>query len=208
MNRLASRSLSLKLSWALTLAVLLVSASASADATERGDTLARDTTASERWYFGWLAFLAAATGVNGALWATADDAGVRAQARVGTVVSGIGLVARALFAPPSLLASPPYADELLTRRADAERFGRSVFAHVGGVLLNGAGGLYLWLHDDSPARAAVLFGSGVIVSEIMIWTQPTIAMDAESSPAPAHASIGVAPLLLKRGAGLSLSVTY
>lgn len=209
MNRLVSRSLSL--TCALTLAILLVTTSASADATERDATLTRDTTASQRWYFGWLAFLTAATAVNGTLWATADDAGVRAQARVGTVVGGIGLVARVLVVPPSLFASPPYADDLLTRRADAERFGRSVLAHVGGVLLNGAGGLYLWLHDDSPARAAILFGSGVLVGEIMIFTQPTIAMDAaESSPANALAKVrvDVAPMLLKRGAGLSLSVTY
>jgi hypothetical protein len=224
MNRSVARS-----SWfasvraqTLAMAFVLASSSASALPTDAvgasnangatnandAETLARDTAASQRWYFGWLSFLAVATGVNGALWATTDDASVRAHARMGTLIGGVGLVARAILAPPSLFSSTPEGD-LLARRASAERFGRSAFAHLGGVLLNGAGALYLWLHDDLPARAAFLFGSGVLVSELMIFTQPTAAMDAvDARPKQARMKLDVAPLILKSGAGLSFSIVY
>ena len=206
---------------ALSVALVVVPSRGAAAAESDAHTLARDSTLNKRWYFGWLAFLGAATGVNATLWATSGDPDQRAQARMGTIIGGIGIVAQGVFAPPALLATLPEVDpdasdaersaalaaraDLLARRADAEAFGRSVLAHLGGIVLNGAGGLYLWLHDDLPARAAFLFGSGVLVSELIIWTQPTTAMTAHER---ARVDVSVAPLVLKGGAGLSIAITY
>lgn len=212
----------LRLALVLALTLAAVTTRGAAAAETEPDTLARDSTLNKRWYFGWLAFLGAATGVNATVWATSGDPDQRAQARMGTIIGGIGIVAKGIFAPPSLLGTLPEVDpnasdaersaalaaraDLLVRRADAEAFGRSIFAHLGGIALNGAGGLYLWLHDDVPVRAAFLFGSGVLVSELMIWTQPTTAMTARRGTA--RVRIDVAPLVLKGGAGASFAITY
>lgn len=138
---------------------------------------------------------------------------------MGTVVGSIALLATTALPPRCLFASPGAFDpgdseadrsrilaataEKIERCAAAERFGQSILAHLGGILLNGTAAVYLWRHDHLPLGALYQLTSGLVVGEIRIWTQPTVARDAASAgltrPTPG-ATLGLWPVV---GAGFA-----
>ena len=163
-------------------------------------TLARDASASKLWYFGWTAFYVGSTGVQLAVALAADDAGLRADARVGTVKSGLGLLGTVILPPPAIFFSPctesekatPEAlaacrarqDERLDDAAKAERFGRSFLAHFAAFAVNIGGGVYSWIVDDRRAPAIIGTLVGIGLGELQILTRPTIARDVQIGFAP------------------------
>jgi hypothetical protein len=153
-------------------------------------TLESDRDASRLWYFSWTSFYIVATSVNVAVAFAASDPGLRADARVTAVTSGIGLVFTAALPPPSLFYSPCAAqhdasDACLARQrarlastAADERLATSWLAHVGGAAVNVGAGVYSWFHDDRRATAVLATVVGLAVGELQIWTRPTIARDS------------------------------
>lgn len=157
-------------------------------------TLERDRDATRLWYFGWSAIFAVATGANVAAAFAFDDAGLRADARVGAVKSGLGFVSTIVLPPPSLFYTPcsdaerataegrarcaARQNERLRDAADLERLGRSWLPHVASVAVNLGGLAYSWLHDNRLVEGILASVVGLAVSEAKIFTQPTTARDA------------------------------
>lgn len=104
----------------------------------------------------------------------------------------------------------------LERAARSERRGRSVLKHTMVVLVNAAAGLVLGLGFDRWGQAALTAGSGIVVGEIMIWTQPMRSVDAwrryqagELGAPVASGDWMVTPVVMQGGgAGLGLSVSF
>ncbi len=163
---------------------------------------------SRLWYYGWLSAYSASTIAQGVVWGATTDAPLRAGARVGTVTSAIGVISTLVMPTPfvnaaSRLRRAPaatpleradkakLAEALLASSAEAQRDGRSVWMQLGGLLVNGGAGLYLWLHDDQAAQGALAFAGGMAVCELQIFTQPMGAARA----AVDRASVWVVPTL-------------
>ncbi len=159
---------------------------------------------AQAWWTAWLFGLSAAAALQ-----TAAALGVERDApvlQVGAVRAAVGAASVVLvplpaaFAPGALRALPEgtgperitklkAAEEWLRRSARVERLGKSWVPRVGGLLLNGAGSLWLWLHEQRRGAALLSFGVGFLVGEAKIYTQPTAAIEAEErllvEPSPA-----------------------
>jgi hypothetical protein len=174
-----------------------------------------------------MSLFAANLGVQATLWGTSSDPDRVARARVGTIVGGIGFVVTTAIPPPCLFVSPGKITESDTedqrkqivaatsagvdRCAAAERFGKSWLAHLGGWLLNGAASLYLWRHDGLPQGAAFQLVSGLVVGELRIWTQPSVAMDAAAAGQVGRitgARVGVWPVASPEFTGLRVGGAF
>ena len=157
-------------------------------------TLDAEEAPSRRWYWGWLGGYAAATTAQTVFAFALHDDALRAGSRVGAVKSGLGMVALLVFplstafSPSRLRAMPETtvtdrhakaraAEIALREAADDQRFGRSFIPHAAAVVVNAAGSIYLWRHDDLPVPAIESFLLGMIVAEIQIFTRPTGARD-------------------------------
>ncbi len=168
--------------------------------------LYEDASASQLWYFGWSGLYAATAGAQLTVALVATDPGLRADARVGTVKSGLGFIGTMALPPPAIFFSPCTASEKATPAAlsaclarqearlddaaKAERFARSILPTIASVAVNVGAGLYLWLHDDRLASAIVSTVVGIAVSQLQIATRPTIARDFRIGFAP-HPGGGV-----------------
>jgi hypothetical protein len=168
---------------------------------------------AQAWWTAWLFGLSAAAALQ-----TAASLGVEHDApvlQIGALRAAVGAASVALvplpaaFAPGALRAMPEgtgadrvaklqAAEGWLRRSARVERLGKSWWPRAGGLLLNTAGSLWLWLHAQRPGTAALSFVVGSLVGEAKIYTQPTAAIEAEerllepSAPA-ALESPGAAP---------------
>jgi len=193
-----------RLSWIACALFVAAPAIAHAEPWPVETTLERDRSASRLWYFGWSGFYVVATGANIAVALAATDPGLRADARVGAIKSGLGLLATALLPPPSLFHRPcqESSDEAMARclkqqrerlddTADAERLGTSWLAHTAAIAVNVGAGSYSWFHDDRQVTSVLATVVGIGVAELQIWTRPTIARDVDTS----RWSFGAAPLL-------------
>lgn len=111
----------------------------------------------------------------------------------GAITSGVGLVAVLASYPagasgcgsarrarngtgPDEERALALAEKRLRDTAKGLRFGRSWLTHAGGVLVNLAAGLVLWLAFDQPVDGAVQLLAGTAVAELQVWTQPTAAI--------------------------------
>src|SRR5258706_2599757 len=180
---------------ALVVALMLAPAVAHAEPTPLEDvehTLDRDRSSSRLWYFGWGGFYVVATSANVAVAFAADDVGLRADARVGAVKSGLGLIATLPLPPPSLFYfSCSSMDEArnqtclreqrerLDDTAKAERFATSWLAHAGAIAVNVGGTLWSWQKDDRLVSGIIAGVVGIAIGELQIFTHPTIARGAK-----------------------------
>jgi hypothetical protein len=143
------------------------------------------------------------------------DASTRVDMWVGAASSAVGALLEALMPPDVVGHAPRYAEfpataegladaeRLLRLDADNEDFSRSWLFHAGNVLFNAAIGLVLglgWKHWDS---AAISFGVGVAVGEVMIITQPHMLSFVSAAGGPPPPPLTVAPFLVTGGGGLA-----
>lgn len=82
-----------------------------------------------------------------------------------------------------------------------EAFCSSWLLHVGNVVLNAAVGLVLGIGWHRWEAAAINFGVGTALGEVMIFTQPTGLVRAQLA-------WQVAPIWFKDGAGVALGATW
>lgn len=158
-------------------------------------SLREEQEATLRWSRAWvLTFAALTLGQAGAgLWW--PDEGLRIDARVGAVKSGLGLLAAwavpfvphgaadELDALPS--ATPAQrqrklavAERLLRRAADDERLRSGWLPRLASAAVNLGGAYYLWLAHDRHVSGWLSLPSGLLVGELQIQTQPTGALRA------------------------------
>ncbi|MEZ4320453.1 MAG: hypothetical protein R3F61_23435 [Myxococcota bacterium] len=153
--------------------------------------LPRERRNAQRWFLGWTTGFSVLTVGQLAAIPVLDD---RRQTPVLVVNSastalGAGFL---LVAPPRTVGNVrrlealeasggepcevlAEAERLLVRAASAERFGKGWLTHAGNVLLNVGAGAVLGLAFDDWESAWLTTAAGMLVGEVMIWTQP---MDA------------------------------
>ena len=94
-------------------------------------------------------------------------------------------VASTLASPVTWLRVPDDCDQIeqvLARAAADEAFGRSFWLHAGNVLVNGGAALALGLGWDRWRSAALNGSVGILIGEIMIFTQPDGAVHLAVAP--------------------------
>jgi hypothetical protein len=103
----------------------------------------------------------------------------------------------------------------LERAARSERRGKSLLKHTMVVVVNLAAGLVLGLGFDRWGSGALTAGSGILIGEIMIWTQPTRSVDAwrryqagQLAAASEGPSWAIAPTIHPGGAGISFALAF
>lgn len=149
---------------------------------------------AQRWQYGWAAGYAVATAYYAVEADNADDRDDRYDARVTAVKSLLGLADVLLFPQPHRRAREEF--EALREQGDLEaarariadlavreQERRSLRARTGPLIVNLAGGLLIALEDDRPGDGALNFATGMLVSEIRIRTQSTVASDYRAGPA-------------------------
>jgi hypothetical protein len=156
-----------------------------------GAALAEDAADAELWTGAWLLTYAAITaGQLGAL-VLLDDPGERTDLYVGIAgsfgaLAGIPLFPLAVLEDGPLLATYDadvcrelaIAERTLERDAENEAMGVAWFVHVANVAVNLALGLLLGVGYDRWLSAAISAASGTAIGELMLFTQPTGAIDA------------------------------
>jgi hypothetical protein len=158
--------------------------------------LAEDQPKARTWRVVWLIAFGALSAGQGVAAFALDDPGMRAEAKVGAVKSGLGFGSVLLrpFRPghaSSDLAELPEttprerreklqkAEKLLEESAEDEELGTGWLAHVAASAVNLAGTYYLWIEHERFAGGWLALGSGMAVSEVQIYTHPTGALDAK-----------------------------
>lgn len=183
--------------------------------------LADEEGAAQTWWTAWLAGYSAVVVLQGAGALLADELlpegtererwQLRGRFLVGGSAALVGVIAglarpwspKQGVAPLAGLEGEPRlraAEALLREGAEHEAFGRSWLTHVGGVAINGAAGLVLWLVYDLPVDGAIQFVVGTGVAQAQIWTQPTGLIGDDPEPGP---GVRVSPL--PGGAALALT---
>lgn len=161
--------------------------------------LVREAPAARLWHRGWFWGYAGLTVGEGAVaLAARPNSGLRLSAAVGSAKSALGFFA-VVFAPSAastadakLRAAPErtaaerraklrLAERLLKKSAEQQRFGHSWFPQVGAAIVNLAGAYVLWLGYRRFSAGWISLASGMAVSELQYFTQPTQAIDAWSA---------------------------
>lgn len=153
------------------------------------------TPAADRWWYGWYTGFTALTVAQALVAGAVTDPGTRADMAVGAVSSALGVAPLGLFGFRARFAAADLreisgttlderrrklrvAERLLEGAADDEAFGRSWVSHLAGVGVSVAGGVVLAVGYDRLESGLVSIASGLLLSELTIWTQPTDAIDA------------------------------
>ena len=153
-----------------------------------------ETAHAQWWWYGWLAQNAAGTVASAAIAGATNDVDLREDMIVSSASALIGtfgilffpLTAHHAAADLRHYRADPltqdrdlqlrYAETLLRKSAEAEELGRSWLAHLSNVLIVGAGSAILAAFGNYGS-AALNAGIGIPVGEILIWTQPTQAIE-------------------------------
>lgn len=151
-------------------------------------TLPRARAHAQRWMWGWTTGFTALTAGQLAAIPILHDAHQTPVLEVNAASTALGAVFLLVSPPPAIrtphrieaFAGDPCArlaelERLVERSSRAERFGRSWLTHGGNAALNIAAGLVLAIGFDDWKDAWLTTAAGVVVGEVMIWTQP---MDA------------------------------
>lgn len=152
---------------------------------------------AQTWWTSWLFGLSAVAALQGAAVLGLEDHNRSVPVlQAGAVKAAIGAASVVLvplpsaFAPaalrklpestgPDRIAKLKAAEEWLHRAARIERLGKGWLPRAGGLVINGSGALWLWLHHDRPGAAVLSLVGGFAAGELKIWTQPTAAVEAE-----------------------------
>lgn len=157
--------------------------------------LAREASPAATWQRSWALTFGALIVVQGGAALLSDDAGLRIDATVGTVKTSLGLLSTVLRPWSPVHAARDLAElpegtaaerrlklaraaELLEQGAKDEELGTSWLARVGAVTVNLAGTYYLWIAHERYSSGWLALGSGLVVSELQLRTQPTALASA------------------------------
>ncbi|WP_148252073.1 hypothetical protein [Aidingimonas lacisalsi] len=168
------------------------------DALEHGERHA------DYWQTGWTTFYAGSLAYNAWQSSEGSSSDDRFDARVGAVKSALALGGMLLDrqphpearrkleqvsgqAPDDRLAR---AREVIRETAEEERRRRGWRARLGSLAVNTVGGLVIGVGDDRPDDGAISFATGMLVSELQLWSQPGQAGHAVNRFQPAQLSIG------------------
>lgn len=167
------------------------------------------------WHYSWVTFFSSALLFQGGAVALAPQGNeTRPALAVGFAPPAIGLALQFIRALDALSlesdlelvqALPAEAQAgakraLLQRYAESEGLQRNWFAHVGPILFNGGMAALLYWGFDNTELALTQLGVGIAVSQIRLWTSPTVAMDAVKTlgTGAARAGLRISPVV---GAG-------
>ncbi len=150
---------------------------------------------SRLWQNGWFGLFAGVTAVNGIAYTQTDGEHNKYDRVVGFTTSFLG-AADMLLNPmethnfaDDLAAMPTtdnnarqaklaQAEQWLNTAAEREIYERSLLNHVLAGLVNGLAGLAVAYDDKRPADGWMTFASGMIASEVKIYTAPQTMTEA------------------------------
>lgn len=152
------------------------------------------------WQAGWTTIYAGSLAYNAYQSSEASDRDDRFDARVGVVKSALALGGMLMDRQPHPAALAEYrrlrAEEELSgvqalglELAQAERERRGFDARLGSLVVNGVAGAII-AADGRGDDAVLNFATGMLVSELQIWTQPHQATRAINRFQPARVSLG------------------
>jgi len=153
---------------------------------------------SRTWQYGWFGFFTGVTAVNGIAYPQTDGDHNKYDRVVGFTTSFLGAAdmiinpmpthsyAESLAAMPQTTAEQKaeklaQAEKWLSAAAERERYEQSFTSHALSTLVNGLAGLAVAYDDKRPDDGWMTFLSGVVSSEIKIYTAPTAMMEAEEA---------------------------
>jgi hypothetical protein len=177
-----------------------VAASGSADSSARlqfiEESFRRGKIPSNIWYFGWSMGQLGAAGLFTTLAVVQrDKPGALPNNIISAAQSLLGATVMFIFPLDSALASRRLAraqgdvngrlrvaETLLADSARSQRQGRHWINHLLGFVMAATGGLLLtFAFDDTNwVDGLINFGVGMVISELVIWTQPTRAIRDEA----------------------------
>lgn len=161
--------------------------------------LVREHQAYQAWQAGWMVVMA--LGVAGqASWANFPmSRGERAALLVGTLKASVGAVAVATMPDPD----PPgvwggdvcqqlhTAQSALAELAEVQAASTTVWRHVGSVLLNLAGTVFVGMVYDDWTSAVTSGLVGVAVGQAVLHTRPDGALDSSASVTAGPGGVGL-----------------
>lgn len=182
------------------------------------------------WQYGWSGFYAVSGAIQGASAIRTDDGDNRANYIVGATKSALALTTQLLrplgarHGADDIRAMPgeSRADKLnqLERgenllRQNAEHAGERTMwkTHLTSLAVNLAGGAAIWAFGDSK-DALISVASGIVFSELSIWTQPGRAIkdldEYENKYAGYDSQKKISWHLIptKRGAGIGINFSF
>lgn len=225
----------------LALALLLLAPSARADDLDDAaitrrlgfieHSLESGTVAADRWWYGWYAGWSALTVGEVVFALAATDRGFRVDSAVGAVSCSLGVIPLGFlpFVPRTAAASLrtlpgtspaerrrklAAGEHLLRSAADTEALGRSWLTHTLGISVSIAAGLVLALGYERPVTGTINALTGVALTELQIFTQPTAAIDAWRAyglgkiAAPPTATKGPRWTIVPQGNGLGFAAQF
>ncbi|MFC3393256.1 hypothetical protein [Aidingimonas halophila] len=168
------------------------------DALERGERHA------DYWQTGWTTFYAGSLAYNAWQSSEGNSSDDRFDARVGAVKSALALGGMLLDRQPhpearrkleQISGQDPddrlaRARDVIQETAEEERRRRGWRARLGSLAVNTVGGLVIGVGDDRPDDGAISFATGMLVSELQLWSQPGQAGHAINRFQPAELSFG------------------
>lgn len=165
------------------------------DAFERGERHAN------AWQYGWTGVYGASLAFNAYQASEASDRDDRYDARVGVVKSALALGGMFLDRQPHPEARRQFeqlragddldrARALILDTAAEERERRALRTRLGSLAVNTAAGLLIGVGDGRGSDGAINFATGMLISELQIWTQPRQASLAVNRFQPTRLSVG------------------
>lgn len=171
------------------------------------DALNKGKGPAKLWWYGWVGFYSSATAVSLTVALTTNDKILQITGGVSAAESLIGLSGMLIFpfrpkdAAEELKSMPENtpeertkkletAESLLKLSSDEELAGKSLLQHLLGILVNACGAAVVWPIYDRKIKEAggiawqqalELFIVGTTVSELQIWTEPTMALHTQSA---------------------------
>ncbi|MAD46222.1 MAG: hypothetical protein CMH98_14560 [Oceanospirillaceae bacterium] len=153
---------------------------------------------SRSWQYGWLGLFSAVTAVNGIAYSQTEGEHNKYDRVVGFTTSFLGAAdmlmnpmrtheyAGALESMPQQTpaqqsAKLRQAESWLAAAAARERYEQSFTSHALSALVNGLAGLAVAYDDKRPDDGWMTFLSGVVASEVKIYTAPQTMIEAEQA---------------------------
>jgi len=155
------------------------------------NTLEKDRAYTKRWWYGWLGAYSTATIGQAAISFTSNEKSVRQDMALGAATTLLGVAGQ--FISPLIPGKETeqlntitsttdthgklvIAEKLLSECAIREKLARNWESHAICSAVNMGGGLITWLGFKRSIGAGIgYFVLNTAITEIQIWTQPTLA---------------------------------
>lgn len=146
------------------------------------DSFAANAQHSRYWQNGWLSIFATSTVVHAGLWGQSGSDKESYDAKVTTITSTLA-TADMLLNP---MRTHQYSEQLndsnadlaqaehwLQKAAEREQYERSFISHLSSAFVNGLAGLAVGRDDGRERDGWLTLATGIITSEVKIFTSPT-----------------------------------